>query len=254
MLPVLQIGPFAIQTPLLLLLIGLWFSMSFGSRYSESFKVTSKSLDDLILLSILAGLIGGRLFYIIRFPTAFLENPTSVLSLNPELFLLPGALLVGAVTFLVIVQRKEMGLWQTLDALALPVAFFLIFLGLSHLASGKVYGTRTNLPWAIQLWGVNRHPTQVYEILGSGIVLGLTWYRFQSMKKSTPYEYTPGKLFLYFLGLISISWILIEPFRADSVYVAGNLRLLQVVAFVFLVISFWFQGRMNTRSQNLQEE
>jgi phosphatidylglycerol:prolipoprotein diacylglycerol transferase len=248
MLPVLQIGPFAIQTPLLLLLLGLWFSMSFGSRYSEVFKINSKSLDDLILYSILAGLVGGRLFYIVRFPTAFLENPTSILSLNPELFLAPGALLVGAVAFLVILQRKEMKLWQTLDALTLPTTFFLIFLGLSHLASGKVYGLPTNLPWAIQLWGADRHPTQVYEILGSGIVLGLTWYRFQSTIKTDSIQQSHGKFFLYFLAWISLSWILIEPLRADSVFIAGNLRLIQVIAFVFLVFSFWFQRQINKLS------
>ena len=60
MLPVLQIGPFAIQTPALLILLGIWFGLSVGARYSKQFGVESKRVDDLALLAILFTIIGGR--------------------------------------------------------------------------------------------------------------------------------------------------------------------------------------------------
>lgn len=254
MFPILNIGPLAIQTPLLLLLLGLWLGMSVGSRFSERFGVSSKSLDDLILISILAGLIGGRILFFVRFPGALLENPTSLLSLNPKLFLLTGALLVGGVAFLVLLQRKGLPIWNTLDALSLPLAIFFIFLGLSHLASGSVYGATTSVPWAIHLWSANRHPTQVYEILVSILVFILTWMRFQSLQINEVSNKEPGSLFLSFVSLLSLGWILIEPFRADSVYLVGNLRFIQVVAFTCLMASFWFMRSRTGQMTQAQGE
>lgn len=247
MFPVVQLGPFAIQTPLLLLLLGLWVALSAGSRFAHKFQVEAKLLDDLVLLSILAGLVGGRVFYILRFPQAFLENPTSVLSINPELFLPSGALLVGGIAFLMIIQRKNANLWQIMDALTLPFAIFSIFLGLSHLASGSVYGTVSNLPWAIELYGAARHPTQVYEILAAFAVFGLIWRQLMEIKKSDDSgKFIPGRLFLSFIFMTSLMWILIEPLRADSVYILGNLRLVQSAAYLILLISIWL--RRQTRS------
>ena len=57
MLPVLQIGPFAIQAPSLLLLLGLWLGLTVGARFTKQFNVPSKKLDDVSLLSILIALI-----------------------------------------------------------------------------------------------------------------------------------------------------------------------------------------------------
>ena len=107
MAPVLQIGPFAIQTPSLLLLLGLWLGLTVGARFSKQFNIKSKKLDDVTLLSILIALIGGRIFYILRFPEAFLQNPTSILSLNPELFDFSTGLLIGGIGMLIIIQRKK---------------------------------------------------------------------------------------------------------------------------------------------------
>lgn len=85
MLPILHIGPLAIQVPGLVLLLGLWLGLSLTERYAPRYGMDSKILYNLVIISILAGVVGARLLYVARFPDAFLSKPASIISLNPSL-------------------------------------------------------------------------------------------------------------------------------------------------------------------------
>ena len=137
--------------------------------------------------------------------------------------------------------RKGLRLLTTLDALALGLAAFGVALGFSYLSSGDAFGAPTSLPWAIELWGEARHPTQVYEILIALLSLGLLW-------QITKWKIFPGFLFLSWLGTAATSRLLIEGFRGDSVIVLGSLRSAQVVSLVVLVlvlVGMHWLGRRN---------
>jgi prolipoprotein diacylglyceryltransferase len=123
-----------------------------------------------------------------------------------------------------------MSLLPTLDALTLFFACLAVGLGLTHLASGAAFGQESNLPWAIDLWGAIRQPTQVYEIITSLLTLGLIWIRRPNS--------IPGSDFLYFVALSSLSRLIIEAFRGDSTLVFGGLRLAQILAWLVLGTSF----------------
>ncbi len=239
MLPVLNIGPLAVQTPMLLLLLGLWAGLSFGERYASRFKVEAKTLDDLVLISLLVGLVGARILYILRYPAAFMENITSVLSLNPGLFLPSGGLLVGGVTFLILIQRRKLDLWAVLDGLTLPLAIFGVFLGFSHLASGSFYGFQTHLPWAIELWGAPRHPTQLYEIIGAALVLLFVFRTVKGVPPDGDKTSISGILFLKFSVWTAIAWIVLATFQSDPPLFFFNIRTIQMIAAIVLAACFW---------------
>jgi prolipoprotein diacylglyceryltransferase len=178
-----------------------------------------------------------------------MENPTSILSLNPALFDFSAGILVGALSLLIIIQRKKMNLWATMDALTIPLAVFWVFLGFSHLASGKLYGMPTNLPWGIELLGETRHPTQVYEMLFSG---GILFYMIRKVKSNDAETVqATGVYFLEFVSFSSLAWIVIETFRADTLFFISNIRTLQVVALLILVSAFWL---INHRINELENE
>ena len=254
MLPVLQIGPFAVPTPALLLLIGLWAAMTAGARYTLRFNIESKKIDDLILLTILAGLIGAKVFYVMRFPKVFIANPAGMLSLNPSLFDFSAGFLVAGIAFLVIMQRKKLPIWSTLDALVIPLSVMWIFVGLSHFASGAVYGTPTALPWAIRLWGAERHPTQLYETLLALSVFLVMMRSLNRKEVENQPKALAGAIFLRFCILLSLVWIFLETFRADTLILIGNLRTVQVISLLVLGTSFWFQDKLRKNSEAEERE
>jgi phosphatidylglycerol:prolipoprotein diacylglycerol transferase len=228
MLPYLNLGGLALPVPQLLLLAGVYMGLNQLERFAERFKVRGEALYTLAFTGLLAGFIGARLAYVVRFPNAFLQNPLNILSLNGGLFDLPGGLAVGLIAALIYAQRKRMPLWPTLDALTPALAVFLVFLPLSNLAAGNAYGAPANLPWSIELWGALRHPTQVYEFLAAAAILLALWPSRQTADKPA------GVYFLAFLLLSAGARLFFEAFHGDSLSLIWQFRDAQVVSFGLL--------------------
>ena len=229
MFPILQIGPLAIQAPGLFLLAGAWVVLNVVEREAPRYKTSAAVVSNLILIGLLAGILGARLWYAIRFFSVYLENPLSLFSLNPSTLAAEEGILTGLIAAIIYGQRKGLRLWPSMDVLAPGLAVFNIALGMSHLASGDAFGAPSTLPWALELWGELRHPTQVYEIIIAILILVLLW-------KIRAWKVFPGFVFLSWLGLTALSRLLIEAFRGDSVIMAGSLRSAQVISLGVLVL------------------
>ena len=251
MFPVLQLGPLAIQTPGLILIAGIWLGLTLSERHASHVGLEAEMLDSLVLTSMIAGLFGARLGYIIRYPTAFLDNPISILSLNPGLLdPLTGSVVAVLVAF-VFGQRKKLALWPTLDALTPGLAIVAVALGFSHLASGAAFGMPTDVPWAIPLWGANRHPSQIYEILAASIILISLW-----PGKGPLYKKITNPSGLYFLSFIAASAfarLFLEAFRGDSQIILAGIRQAQVFAWLVLAAVLFAFGRRKTADPSTAE-
>jgi phosphatidylglycerol:prolipoprotein diacylglycerol transferase len=247
MFPILQIGPLAVQVPGLVILLGLWVGLSLSEREAPRFGINANDLYNLAFIALISGVIGARLTYILRYPTAFSDNLLSVISLNPGLLDPWGGAAFGTITAIIYGQRKKMGLWATLDSLTPALAIFMVALGFSHLASGNAFGIPTSLPWGIELWGTQRQPTQIYEIIFAALIFWIIW-----PKRGLISSRQPGVHFLTFIALSAAARLLLEGFRGDSVLI-GGIRSAQVVAWLVLASSLWGLGRL-LRKQNAVNE
>ncbi len=232
MLPIIQIGPLAIQTTGMIMLIGLWAGLSLSERYVSRHGWNSDDLYNLVLVILIAGLVGARLSYILRFPSAFMTSPISILSLNPALLDPWGGVAVGLTAGLIYGQRKNLPFWETLDIMTPALGVLSIASGLAHLASGSAFGAPSSVPWAIELWGARRQPTQVYEVLGAGLILTAVWLGRDRLASRGS-----GVLFLSFLALSSAMRLILEAFRGDSVLLPDGIRSAQVIAWLVLAAS-----------------
>ena len=246
MLPILQIGPAALPVPALLLLAGFWLGLDLTEKHAPRFQASANQIYHMVLVALLAGLLGARISYAIQSPAAFAASPLSLLAIQPQMLDLPGGLLFAALAALIYGQRRKMALWSTLDALVSLFAVMLITLGLANFASGDGFGAPTSLPWAIDIWGAQRHPTQVYETLAALLVAALTWPGSPIARRSEA-STQPGLRFWAFLALTGFSQVLLQGFRGDSVLLAG-LRSAQVLGWMVLAISLWQIGQRLRRN------
>lgn len=234
MLPILQIGPLALQTPGLILLTGIWVGLWLTERHAHFREITPSHLYNLALITLLSGLVGGRLFYVLFYTSAFTASPRSLFSLNPGLFDPWGAILVGLIAALVYGSRKKLPFWATLDALTPGLALVAISLHLSNLASGNAFGSPTQVAWAIELWGAKRHPIQAYEAIAAIIILVILLHTIRAAKSQ------PGGLvFLVFLALSAGARLFLEAFRGDSIVLPNGWRVAQLSAWLILAICLW---------------
>jgi prolipoprotein diacylglyceryltransferase len=230
MFPVLQLGPLAIQLPGLLLLIGVWFAITLSEQEAPRQGVPTQPLLNMIFFSLLAGILGARVGYALRFFGIYLQEPVSIISLNPSTLAPTEGLVVALMVALVYAQRRNLPLWGTLDSLAPGLGVFAIFVGLSHLSSGDAFGAPTIVPWGIELWGMTRHPSQIYEILAAGVV-------FLIIHRVKPHSPFPGFTFLSLVALLGVSHLFLEAFRGDSVIVLGVIRSAQLASLAAIMIA-----------------
>lgn len=240
MFPYLRLGPFILPMASLALLSGLWFGLPLIEREAARLKMNASILSNVIFYSLLAGVVGARVGYALEFSSAYLANPFSLLALTPTTLSPSAGLVVGLIMFVIFIQRKELPIGPTLDAIAPGLALFMVCVGLAHILSGDAYGAPTTLPWAIRLWNEYRHPSQFYEIF-----IALTV--FLIIRERFPKPEGTGLNFLLTIALTSASRVFLESFRGDSIFWPGGFRQAQVIALVIIVVSFyWIRKWMNS--------
>jgi prolipoprotein diacylglyceryltransferase len=241
MLPVVQIGPAAVQLPGLLVLAGIWLGSLMAERQARRLGLQSETVERMIFVALLAGLVGGRLGYALRFAEVYLRDPLALLALSPVTLAPEVGVAIGGIAALAYAQRRGLALWPTLDALTPGVATVAVALALAHLASGDAFGAPAELPWAIELWGARRHPSQAYELLGAILILLFVL----RLKPGTTFA---GLAFGMFAALTAGARLFLEAYRGDSVLWFGTLRAAQMASLVILLAALVLIRRQAQRS------
>ena len=228
---------------LMLMVIAIWVGLSLAEKRADRHGIGKDELSSLTFYSVIAFLFGGRISFVLQNVPAFSQSPLDMISINPELFDLLGAAIVALLAAFIYAQGHGLFRWSTLDALTPIFATAAIGLGLSHIAAGTAFGLPTNLPWAIDLWSDNRHPTQIYETLGAMLTFALLWFR-----RRRPHA---GGEFLLFMEITAGYQLFIGAFRADSRLLLNAYKADQVIAWSMLALGFALSELAGRRSKKL---
>ena len=231
MFPFLRLGPFLLQLPGLALLAGVWVGSSLADNEATRLKLKSGAISNLIFFALVAGIVGARLGYAVRYLSTYLANPLDLLALAPTTLSPRAGIVIGATVAVLIGRRKRLPLRPTLDALAPGLAAFLVGSGMANILSGDAFGSPTNVPWAIYLWDENRHPSQIYETLAALVIFVVEWKRPLGRPGA-------GVNFLLVAALSAAARVFLEAFRSDSLIWPGGFRAAQVIGLVVLAASW----------------
>lgn len=248
MFPVIQLGSIALRVSGLTLIIGIWVGLAFAERQAKAFGLIGEDVYNLVLAILIAAIIGARAGYVLLYWPSFAPDPVNILSLNPGLLDIRSGLIVGLIVGSIVIRRRRLPLWRTMDSLTPLLGVLGIALGISHLATGAAYGIPAQIPWGIELWGTTRHPTQVYEIILSAVILGIILYMG---RQSNPGP--AGFLILLFTALTALEWLLLEGVRAETTLLIGRYRGLQIIAWFILASSLWGMRRLAGQALRKQE-
>ena len=237
MFPIINLGPLSIPAPGFILLLGFWLGSVLAERKSKRFKVNPNLVEKVLWACLLAGLIGARLSYISRYPSAFQGNLLSILSLNPNLLDPVGGLLISAAVGFVYISHQRISLWSFLDSLTPFFAVMTIALSFSNFAAGTGFGTSTTLPWGISLWGELRHPVQIYHLASGLVALYIISFRKQTN------EHQSGFTFLLFVSLTLGFRLFFSGFQETASLVGDGIRLPQLTYWTILAISLFLLNK-----------
>ncbi|MCS6910229.1 MAG: prolipoprotein diacylglyceryl transferase [Anaerolineales bacterium] len=186
------------------------------------------------LVGLIAGVIGARLAYVVRFPAVYAADPLSALSLNPVTLSVTEGVVIGLLAMAAYGAWHALPLRPTLDAFAPALAVMAAALALANLASGDAFGAPARLPWSIYLWDDYRHPTQAYALIAAVLTLGRWWFSRRAL--------APGVAFLLTLALLASAVVFVEAFRGVSLLVSGW-RVAQPVGLAILALCFLLSPR-----------
>ena len=94
-----------------------------------------------------------------------------------------GGLLGVLLALLWFAKRKKVSFFVVSDLVAPLVPFGLAFGRLGNFINGELWGRPTDLPWGMifpLVDSIPRHPSQVYQFLGEGILLGIALWIYSS--------------------------------------------------------------------------
>lgn len=240
MLPVIQIGPLAVQTAGLVLVVGFWLAVEVAGRQGTQLGLDGGAIQKVGIYGALAGIVGARLAYVVQYWPVYREDLLGIVSLNPQTLSPAAGIIVGLVVTIAYLQRKDMPTRPLLDAVAPGAAILVAALALANLASGAAFGVETGVPWGIELWDARRQPVQVYEFAAALAILAVVW----RVGRKSP---ASGLRFLLFVALYGGARLVLEPLRATSQLLPGGLRAAQVMGWAAMLAALglmrpWSRG------------
>jgi len=178
--------------------------------------LNDNQIAELLFYTVLGVLIGGRLGYCLLYDwNETLRNPVGVVAFwNGGLrgMASHGGIAGALIGFLLWARKVGVDGWAVGDnaAVLAPVG---IFLGrIANFINGELWGRPSEVPWAVIFphsgTQIPRHPSQIYEAVGEGLVLGLVMYWLRT-KNLQPSGKVTGAFFMVY-GVIRIG---LEFFR-----------------------------------------
>ncbi len=206
-----------------------WYGLAYLSGFITAFfllkylirknklHMPEKILADFIMWAAFLGVMaGGRIGYILLYDfNYFIHHPVMLLEIWHGGMSSHGGM-AGVILVMIWFARKhKLSFWNIADNMACVVPVGLFFGRLANFINGELYGKITNIPWAVIFKDANgsltdpRHPSQLYEAAGEGLLLfTILW-----LLRFTKYSIPDGRLSGFFLVAYGVIRIFVEIFR-----------------------------------------
>jgi phosphatidylglycerol:prolipoprotein diacylglycerol transferase len=193
----------------------LWLGNIVVSRpWNAARGWTRRDIDDLLFYGVLGVVLGGRLGYVFFYkPHYYLQHPAEILAVWQGGMSFHGGLLGVIAALAFFAWRRGYSFLEVGDIVAPCVPTGLATGRLGNFINGELWGRPADpsLPWAMIFPQapdrLPRHPSQIYQFLGEGVLLFIVLWLFA--RKPRPTAAVSG-LFLVGYG---IARFVVEYFR-----------------------------------------
>ena len=225
-----------------------WYSLAYilgiliGWLISKKFFIFQDEIyekfDDYVTYVILGIILGGRLGYVFFYnPGYYANNLIDIFKIWQGGMSFHGGLLGVVIVTIFFAKKNNDNPFIYLDTVALAAPIGIFFGRISNFVNSELYGTVTNIPWAVKFVQVDnlyRHPSQIYEAALEGIALFIILLYFRKIQ----YLKTPGLISSLFLVFYSLFRFFTEFFRVPDEHLGYLLLNLTMGQLISLVLFF----------------
>jgi phosphatidylglycerol:prolipoprotein diacylglycerol transferase len=213
---IIQIGWFAIR----------WYSLTWIAAFLTIYfliknyqkDLNIEQVSDLMFYSLLGAILGGRAGYVFFYSIEqFLSNPLSIFFIWEGGLSFHGGLLGVLIACLILSKKWGVGFFWLMDRVAPFVPPGLGFVRLGNFMNSELLGRPTDMSWGIIFpsdpLGISRHPSQLYQAFGEGILLFI--YMLIVIQKPKPLMNVSG----HFLTGYGVIRFVTEFFRTPDQHI-----------------------------------
>jgi phosphatidylglycerol:prolipoprotein diacylglycerol transferase len=184
----LHLGPLAIRWYGLMYLVGFALFFVLGRHrltlplYRSQSGLDARMLEDVLFHGAVGVVLGGRLGYILFYkPGHYLQHPLEILMVWQGGMSFHGGLLGVLIACAWYARLHGLTFLQLMDFVAPLVPPGLAAVRVGNFINGELWGRPSTLSWAMIFPqagdGVPRHPSQLYQVCGEGLLLfALLWW------------------------------------------------------------------------------
>jgi prolipoprotein diacylglyceryl transferase len=218
----IHLGPLQVRAYGLMIAVGALTGTYIAQRRWARRGGDPADISSLALWSVLAGLVGARIYHVVTDWQRFEGRWWHVVAVWEGGLGIPGGLIAGVAFGAWLAHRRGLPVARLMDvaAPAIPVAQAIGRLG--NWFNQELFGRPTSLPWGLEIDPAHRppgyssvttyHPTFLYEALWNLALAGaLVLYE----RHRRPDRAQPGRLFALYVGGYSLGRLWVEALRID---------------------------------------
>ena len=153
----------------LMMVIGFLAAVSLIRRLSRNITPDPQLITNAALYSLIAGVVGARLFYVAHYFEMFRDDPLSVFAIWQGGLELLGGVVLAITVIIFYLRYHKLPVRRYLDILAIGLMLALVFGRIGCFLNGCCFGKPTDLPWAVRFpYGSLSYHSQTSEDLGRG--------------------------------------------------------------------------------------
>lgn len=235
-----SIGPFTVQWYALFIMTGAVLAAILASKLAEFRGLRSDAIFDIAIVSIIAGVIGARLYFVMLEWDYYGNNLLQILNIPRGGLSIHGAIIFGVAAIIIMTWRMKQPVLSWLDVAAPAVALGQAIGRWGNYANQEAFGAPTDQPWGIEIRPENRpaeyaeathfHPTFFYESvlnLANAALLTYLIVRFSGKEWMRAGDILAVYLITYGIIRIPLEWL-----RTDSLYIGP------------MPAAYWLSGAM----------
>jgi len=215
-------GPMAVRwygLAYLLGFLGAYMILRHLSKHGE-FAVPPEEISNFIVhIAIFGVFVGGRLGYVLLYARdVFFQDPLFVFRVWEGGMASHGGMLGVLAVLAWTAWKKKVSFWNLADGLALVAPIGLFFGRIANFINGELWGRPTQVAWAVifpqagDAVPTPRHPSQLYEAFGEGLLLFIVLWAIQK----TAWGKREGSTSVLFLLIYAVARIASEFFRTPD--------------------------------------
>ncbi len=247
-----SIGPVSVHWYGLAYLVGFALFWFLGRlRAKELWRgFDAEAVEDLLFYGMLGVIFGARIGFCLFYqPAWYLSHPVDILKVWQGGMSAHGGM-IGAILAMAYFSRTTKRAFLTVADFVVPMAPLGIFFGrLGNFVNGELWGrvASESVPWAMVFPQsgtlLARHPSQLYEALGEGLLLFLVLWFYSKKPRAA------GRVAGLFCVGYAIARFVVEFFREPDAYLGFGLfglsrgQWLTVPVFCVGLFLFWISGK-----------